>query len=161
MDIETPCASLGSLIRGLGLGLSILGLLTPAATRAEEGPAAIRLTPADMRWQPWGNAQRIVLFGSAADFDCPYVDRIRLPKGYKVPSHAFSQDKVFTVLSGAVSVGIGEAWDEAKLKRLPAGSFWRIPSGVSYYFRSEVETVLQTQVGAVAGRDCGAQLKPP
>jgi len=128
--------------------------MSPLGAWAEDDDGVILISPENMRWQKWGKSQRTMLFGNPDDFDCPYVDRVKFPAGYKVDGHAFQQDKEFTVISGVVLVGIGHTWDESKLQSLPAGSFWRIPAGVSYYFRAESEVLMQTSTREVPGRDC-------
>jgi len=136
------------------VGVSTMSMLR---AWAEDEDGVLRISPENMRWQKWGTSQRTMLFGNPADFDCPYVDRVKFPAGYKVDGHSFQQDKEFTVISGVVLVGIGRSWDESKLQSLPAGSFWRIPAGVSYFFRAESEVLMQTSTRAVPGRDCSTK----
>lgn len=125
-----------------------------AQAQATNGGQALRISPENMQWQKWGSTQRTVLYGDPGDFSCPYVDRIKFPAGYKVDAHSFQQDKQFTVISGVVLVGIGRTWNDSQLQRMPAGSFWRIPAGVSYFFGTEGEAIMQTSTGAVPGKDC-------
>ncbi|MBL8474094.1 MAG: cupin domain-containing protein [Rhodocyclaceae bacterium] len=109
----------------------------------------------DMQWQPYGaTATRIILLGDANQFHCPpYTARVKWAAGTRVPEHPDHEDRTYTVLSGALYVGIGEKWDDKNLRRMPAGSFIAIPAGVSRYFRTDDETVVQTSVTGFPGKD--------
>ena len=58
----------------------------------------------------------------------PFVIRVQFPAGYKVPPHWHPTDENVTVLSGTMALGMGEAWDDAKMQALPAGSYVVLPA---------------------------------
>lgn len=109
----------------------------------------------DVQWQPYGlTTMRIILLGDANRFHCPpYTDRLKWAPGTRVPEHPDHEDRTYTVLSGTLYVGIGEKWDDKALRRMPAGSFIAIPAGLSRYFKTDAETVVQTSVTGFPSKD--------
>ncbi len=78
-----------------------------------------------------------------------YTVRLRFPDGYKIPAHFHPGDEHVTVIQGTFLMGMGDKFDEASLKEMPAGSFHEIPKGVHHYAMSRGETVIQLHgVGA-------------
>ena len=69
--------------------------------------------------------------------------RVRLPAGYKVPPHFHPADENITVLSGTFSMGMGDTWEDAKMRALPAGSFSIISSGMHHFAGTRTGAVIQ------------------
>ena len=67
----------------------------------------------------------------------PFTFRVKVPGGFKMPPHTHPNIEHVTVLSGAFHFGMGEQLDEAKVKAMPAGSFYRDPDELSALFRDE------------------------
>jgi len=88
----------------------------------------VALTPSTMRWEldKEGGAARATLVGSV-NRPGPFVQRLRLPKGYRGPRHAHDQALTATVVSGELRVGFA---DGRKPLVLPAGSYLTLPAGV-------------------------------
>ena len=63
----------------------------------------------------------------------PYTFRAKLPDGYSVPPHWHPMDERITVIQGVFGLGLGEKFDKAKIRDLPAGSYIMMPkaSGTS------------------------------
>jgi len=113
------------------------------------GPvAAVMLEPEDFNWESYGkSARRAILLGNKNKFHCPpYTGRSKLTADTRISEHESDEDRIYTVLSGTLYVGIGTKWNDKALKRMPAGSFFSIPAGVSRYFKTEEETELQASV---------------
>lgn len=72
-----------------------------------------------------------------------YTVRLRFPDGYKIPAHFHPGDEHVTVISGTFWMGMGDKFDEASLKEMPAGSFHKIPKGARHYAMSKGQTVIQ------------------
>jgi hypothetical protein len=121
------------------------------ASALPAGPTT--LTPSDRKWEPFGLADRIAVRGDLADAECPSVTLLRLHPGTRLPPHSAPVDRTYFVLSGTVHVGIGKKWDDAKLRTLPAGSFWLIPANTSTFEWNEDEVVCQVTVPRPA-KDC-------
>ncbi len=78
-----------------------------------------------------------------------YTVRLRFPDGYKIPAHYHPGDEHVTVIEGTFRMGMGDKFDEASLKDMPAGSFHDIPKGVRHYAMAKGQTVIQLHgVGA-------------
>jgi len=73
----------------------------------------------------------------------PYTIRLRLPAGYWFPPHSHPGAEHVTVMSGALTVGMGDRADQAQTRTLPAGSYGGIPADVRHYATAEGETVVQ------------------
>lgn len=73
----------------------------------------------------------------------PFVYRLKLPAGYKVPSHFHRAAENVTVLSGVFSIGLGEKFDQNKGQELPIGGFVSVPPRHPHYAGGGQETVVQ------------------
>jgi len=74
----------------------------------------------------------------------PFVYRLKMPAGYKIPPHLHKASENVTVLSGAFSIGIGTQFDQGKGQELPVGGFVSIPPNHPHYAWAGVrETIVQ------------------
>jgi quercetin dioxygenase-like cupin family protein len=121
-------------------------LATLSFIAAPDEDASIH-TPASLKWQdgppslPPG-AKFAVLEGDPAKAG-PFVFRVKLPDGYKVPPHTHPKRERMTVLSGTLYLGVGEKFDTGKGKELPAGTYGTWPAGMKHFAWVKGETVLQ------------------
>src|SRR5712692_7333663 len=72
-----------------------------------------------------------------------FTMRIKFPAGYKIPPHWHPAVEHATVISGALNIGIGDKFDPAKAKELPAGSFSMMPAKTHHFAWVKEETVIQ------------------
>src|SRR5688572_28479351 len=72
-----------------------------------------------------------------------FTMRLTFPAGTRVEPHFHADVEHATILSGAVSWGIGDAFSVERLRRMPVGSFILIPAGLPHYGIVEEETVIQ------------------
>jgi quercetin dioxygenase-like cupin family protein len=77
---------------------------------------------------------------------------LKFPAGYKLAPHSHPDYREVTVLSGVFATGYGETYDPAKLKILPAGSFYTEPANVPHYIEIEDDVVLQVSGMGPSGR---------
>ncbi len=63
----------------------------------------------------------------------PYILRVKLTLGGKIPPHMHPDERSSTVLSGTIYVGFGEIFDEARLVAIPAGAVYVAPANVPHY----------------------------
>ena len=123
-------------------------LLVP--TLAAQNPPAefVQVLPQDVQWKPHPivpGAQIAVLLGNPSG-EGPYAVRMRFPPNSRVQPHTHPEARSYTVLSGEWKLGFGERFDEAQLRSYPAGSLYRLPSGVPHYQASgAMETIIQIQ----------------
>lgn len=72
-----------------------------------------------------------------------FTMRIKFPAGMIVSPHFHTQTEHATVISGTLHIGIGENFDKAATRALPAGSFGFWSAGMKHFAWMEGETVLQ------------------
>jgi Domain of unknown function (DUF4437) len=118
----------------------------PPSASKEAGK--FELYPADkVPWQdgppslPKG-AKIAVLEGDPAK-EGPFVFRLKLPDGYRVPPHTHPKTERVTVLSGTFHIRMGGRFDETATKPMPAGAYGHWPAGMKHFVWAEGETVLQ------------------
>jgi uncharacterized RmlC-like cupin family protein len=71
-----------------------------------------------------------------------WIDRVRIPGGSRVLAHTHPDDEIVTVIEGTWYLGIGERFDETKLKPYPAGSFLFIPADVPHFLATREGPVI-------------------
>src|SRR5687768_15684131 len=52
----------------------------------------------------------------------PFVFRVKVPDGYKIPPHTHPKPERVTVISGSFHLGMGDRFDPKKAVQLPAGT---------------------------------------
>ena len=111
-------------------------------------PADIELFAADkIKWQkgppslPKG-AEIAVLEGDP-NKEGPFVFRLKLPDGYRVPPHTHAKTERVTVLSGTFNIGMGDKFDDKATKEMPSGTYGYWPPGMKHFVWAKGETVLQ------------------
>lgn len=73
----------------------------------------------------------------------PFVFRIKVPDGYVIPPHTHPRPERVTVLSGTFHLGMGETFDKAKARAMPAGTYGTWPPGMKHFVWVKGETVVQ------------------
>jgi quercetin dioxygenase-like cupin family protein len=136
-------------VRRLGLLLSVVAIAASSAGRAQvpAAPAHAGTLPAEMKWGPGPpalppGAQVVVLAGDPAS-EGTFVIRIKLPAGYRVAPHWHPVDEYVTVLSGTLQLGMGDKFDAASMRSLPAGSFAFAAKEMRHYVQAKGPTVIQ------------------
>lgn len=110
-------------------------------------PATHPMNAADLKWgaaPPAFNpgAQMAVVDGDPSK-PAPFVIRVKLPDGFKVMPHWHPTDENVTIISGTLSRGMGEKWDDAAMETLTAGGFARMPKKMAHYVVAKGETIVQ------------------
>lgn len=108
-----------------------LGLFVPHDIPWTVGPATLR-----------PGARMAVLEGDPAR-EGVFTMRLWLPDGFEVRPHWHSQVEHVTILSGVLHFGMGEQFDRAATRAMPAGSFGYWPIGMRHFAWADGETVLQ------------------
>ena len=65
-----------------------------------------------------------------------YVMQLTVPANTRIEAHDHPDDRVATVISGSWQFGYGTRFDEAGLKELTPGSFYKEPSGAPHFART-------------------------
>ena len=87
-------------------------------------------------------AQAAVLEGDPTK-EGPFTMRLKLPDGWKVPPHTHPKVEHVTVISGTFNFGMGEKFDQAATRPMPAGTFGFWPAGMKHFAWARGETVVQ------------------
>ncbi|HLN30143.1 MAG TPA: cupin domain-containing protein [Gemmataceae bacterium] len=137
-----------SLLSALGILVLFVALHGEAPASMHDKPADIELFAADkMKWQegpsslPKG-AMIAVLEGDPSK-EGPFVFRLKLPDGYRVPPHTHPKTERITVISGTFNIGMGDKFDEKMTKSMEAGAYGYWPAGMKHFVWAKGETVLQ------------------
>lgn len=75
--------------------------------------------------------------------DGMFTMRLRMPSGYRIPPHTHPKIERVTILSGEVGLGMGPDFDESRLQRMPAGSFFVLQPGMQHFVQATAQTVVQ------------------
>ena len=85
------------------------------------------------------------MFGDSSKEVGAWIDRVKIPSGMRVLAHTHPDTEIVTVLESTWYLGLGEKFDESKLKAYPAGSFIVIPAGVPHFVATrEGPVIVQT-----------------
>jgi quercetin dioxygenase-like cupin family protein len=100
--------------------------------------------PGEIKWTTlFPGIELGVVSGDPSKEGEPFVVRIRLKEGARVPPHWHPVDENVTVISGSFFMGMGEKFDQAALHEMPAGSYVLMPKEVRHYAWVKGETVIQ------------------
>ena len=73
----------------------------------------------------------------------PFVFRVKVPDGYRIPPHTHPKTERVTVISGIFNIGMGDKFDAKATKPMPAGTFGFWGSGMKHFVWIKGETVVQ------------------
>jgi quercetin dioxygenase-like cupin family protein len=79
-----------------------------------------------------------------------YVTRVKFPAGAKLMPHTHPDEwRTAVVLSGTFYFGLGDKWDETKLKPYPTGTFFSEPKATPHFvWARDGEVIVQvTAIG--------------
>jgi quercetin dioxygenase-like cupin family protein len=122
----------------------------PADLFAQHGKGEMEAAvhrPDKVRWQvgppslPPG-AKFAVLEGDPSK-PGPFVFRVKVPDGYRIPPHTHPKAERVTILAGTFRLGMGEKFDATKGEALTVGTYGTWPAGMKHYVWVEGETVVQ------------------
>jgi len=117
---------------------------------AQQGKSAhVMFTPAEAKWGDpppvfEKGASFTVVSGNPGEAGV-FVVRLKMPAGYKIAPHWHPTDEHVTVLSGTFSLGMGEKFDKATMKDLPAGGYVLLPAEMRHYAMAKTAATVQVQ----------------
>jgi len=107
--------------------------------------------PEDIDWQPFPafppSVRLAVVVGQPSE-PGPYVIRVKVPSGVKLMPHRHPEDRIYTVMSGVFYIGLGDRFDDDKVKAYPPGSVIVLP-GNTFHFHWAKSGEYVTQVTAI------------
>ncbi|GAC1415331.1 MAG: hypothetical protein NVSMB53_13820 [Gemmatimonadaceae bacterium] len=72
-----------------------------------------------------------------------FVLRLQFPDGYQIPAHWHPNGENLTVISGSLSLGMGNAFDAKALRTYGPGDFMYLPPHQSHYGEAHGATIVQ------------------
>jgi quercetin dioxygenase-like cupin family protein len=112
-----------------------------------ESLAPVEATPDQLTWvRDARGYEQALIVGDPARPGL-YTAHIRFPPGLRIVPHFHPDDRIVTVLAGAVLFAYGERFDEAALRRFPAGSVWTEPAGRPHFAWARDGEVLLQVIG--------------
>jgi quercetin dioxygenase-like cupin family protein len=137
----------GTLAAIAAVVLLVSRLPTPSAGHENKKEMAALYRPDGLKWQdgppslPPG-AKFAVLEGDPTK-PGPFVFRVKVPDGYKIPPHTHPKPERVTVISGTFHLGMGDKFDAIKTEALSAGTYGTWPAGMKHFIHTKGETVVQ------------------
>ena len=124
-----------------------LALLLASASASFADDMKMPVNANDLKWGPAPavlpkGAEATVISGDPFS-DGPYVLRLKMPEGYKVPAHNHPTAEYVTVLSGNFHLGMGDKLDETKGMELTAGGYGEAPAKMNHYAWASSPVVIQ------------------
>jgi len=97
----------------------------------------VMVSPVDIKWSDappflMKGAKFTVVSGDPGAAG-PFTIRLKMPAGYKISPHWHPADENVTVLAGTFSLGMGDKFDVASMKALPAGGFALLPAQMHHF----------------------------
>lgn len=139
-----------------GTALVLVSMIATGWLTVSQAPQpTVALTPAEItftdgRMAPDGVSQALLVGDPSKPG--PYTIRLRFPDGYRLAPHTHPDAREITILSGTWLTGYGEHFEAAKLKELPAGSFYTEPAEVFHFVQTRGEVVIQVSGTGPSGR---------
>ncbi len=133
--------------RLLGMAFLLGSIVSLAAAAQIERPAPI--LPDTLHWVSPPNlpgVQGAWILG-ADQKPGPYILRVKLAAGAKIPPHTHPDVRNSTVLSGTVYVGFGDTFDESKVVAVPAGAVYVAPANISHYLWAKDGAAVYQEAG--------------
>ena len=90
-----------------------------------------------------GTLKVAILQGDPLTAGGPYVVRVSCTDGSKVAPHTHPATENVTIIKGTFLMGMGSAWDDARLQKLPAGAFGSMVPKMSHFAQCKGDTVVQ------------------
>jgi len=121
--------------------------LSTAAIAQDHGRGIVLNQPDSLKFQagppslPKG-AQIAVLEGDPGK-EGPFVFRVKVPDGYRIPPHTHPKTERVTVIVGTFNIGMGDKFDEKALKPMPTGTYGYWEAGMKHFVQTKGETIAQ------------------
>jgi hypothetical protein len=127
---------------------AVVVVLWAVTALAQEHGEGITLNPPDkLKWQdgppslPKG-AKIAVLEGDPGK-EGPFVFRVKVPDGYRIPPHTHPKMERVTVISGQFNIGMGKSFEPKALMPMPVGTYGYWEPEMAHFVQIKGETVVQ------------------
>jgi quercetin dioxygenase-like cupin family protein len=119
---------------------------TAALTLMSTGALA-QMNLSDLKWRPappsLPKGAKVAVLSGNPEQKGPFVMRVDFPAGFTVAPHHHPTDEYVTVISGNMSIGMGNHVDRASMKALSEGGFVRAKAGMNHYVTTKSGGVVQ------------------
>jgi hypothetical protein len=100
----------------------------------------------ELKWADTGpqfpNTQVVIVDGDGSKSG-PVTLRFRCPDNYRFMPHTHPGPERVTVLTGAMSIGVGPKFDAAKLTEVTVGGYFLIPTKAPHYGTCKGDTIIE------------------
>lgn len=133
--------------RILGSLVSIALLCGLAGAQDAKAPAHVMTAAAEMKWGApppvFEKGMSFTVVSGDPNQSGLYVVRAKMPAGYKIAPHWHPTDEHVTVLSGTLALGMGDKFEKARLKQLPAGGYALLPADMRHFAMATTAVTIQ------------------
>jgi quercetin dioxygenase-like cupin family protein len=119
------------------------------ALLAAVAAAPVPILPESLRWVRPPNTEKVEgawVLGAESKAE-PYLLRVKLGAGARMPPHTHPDARHTTVLSGTLYVGFGASFDAASVVAVPSGGVYVAPAGVAHYVWAKDGDVVYQESG--------------
>jgi quercetin dioxygenase-like cupin family protein len=126
------------------MGIVVFAIAVRSQEKKESADAHKIVHYGDLKWTGiMKGCDLAPVAGDPSAEGTPFVLRIRCADGARIPAHWHPTDENVTVLKGTFLVGMGEAFDEAKLQTMNVGNFVTVPKEMRHFALCKGETIVQ------------------
>src|SRR5262245_36812242 len=115
----------------------VAAMITAAIAQDAKMDTHVMSTPKDMKWGDpppiFEKGASMTLLSGDPGKEGLFCVRLKMPAGYKINPHWHPTDEHVTVVSGTFMLGMGEKFDKAMMKELPAGGYALLPAEMRHY----------------------------
>jgi|SRR6266850_5392427 len=125
----------------------IVAIAGAASAQEANAPTHVLTTAAELKWDDpppvfEKGASFAVVSGDPGKPGL-FVVRLKMPAGYKIAPHWHPTDEHVTVLSGTFALGMGEKFDKATMKDLPAEGYALLPAEMRHFALAKTAATVQ------------------
>lgn len=128
----------------------VLGATVILAAPEEGGTAAMKVVSGgSLTWNDLEvpgfdpGAKLAAIVGNPEEEGSLYTLRLSMPDGYRFPAHWHPKDEHVTVLSGALTLAMGDQVDDSKLEAYGVGDYLYLPAEHPHFGGAKGLTVIQ------------------
>jgi ketosteroid isomerase-like protein len=115
-----------------------------------DGPMATQHAITPVNTLKWGDAPpglpsgaRAAIVSGDPSLPAPFVIRLQVPSGYRIPPHWHPATENVTVLAGTIALGMGDTFDVKTMKDLPVGGYATMPAEMRHFFMAKTAATVQ------------------
>jgi quercetin dioxygenase-like cupin family protein len=124
-----------------------IAIMGAAFANDANAPTHVMTAPNDLKWGDpppvFEKGASFALVSGDPGKEGLYVVRLKMPAGYRINPHWHPTDEHVTVVSGTFAVGMGEKFDKAAMKELPAGGYALLPAEMRHYAMAKTAATVQ------------------